>query len=302
MSLSVRAASEQAAEDLAKIIDNVLATAKEMMLAEIAREESRNRDPVQHAMAQYSRRMGDRILKALRPVRKGDTLTLATQGPGQGQAQVATIGILVALLLPAVQAAREAARRSQSVNNMKHIGLAMHNYHDRHRAFPARAIFGENGKPLLSWRVQILPYIEQQELYRQFHLDEPWDSEHNKKLIPLMPGTYQNPSAPPRPGLAHYLGVSGKGLLFDGKKGRPILEISDGTSNTIMVVEVDPDRAVPWTKPDDWEYNAAKPLAGLGKAHPGGFNALLADGSVRFIAAAVDAKTFHALLTVAGAD
>lgn len=302
MSLSVRATGEAAAEDLAKIIDAMLATAKDMMLAEIAREESRSRDPVQQAMAQYSQRMGDRILKALRPVRKGDTLTLATHGPGQGQAQVATIGVLVALLLPAVQAAREAARRSQSVNNMKQIGLAMHIYHDRHKTFPARAMFDKNGKPLLSWRVQILPYIEQQELYRQFHLDEPWDSEHNKKLIPLMPALYHNPSSPPRPGMAHFLGVSGKGLIFDGTKGRPISEITDGTSNTIMVVEVDPDRAVTWTKPDDWEYNAAKPLAGLGKAHPGGFNALLADGSVRFIAASIDARVFHAMLTIDGND
>jgi prepilin-type processing-associated H-X9-DG protein len=233
-------------------------------------------------------------------VRKGDTLTLATHG--QGQAQIATIGVLVALLLPAVQAAREAARRSQSVNNLKQIGLAMHNYHDVYKTFPARANFGKEGKPLLSWRVHILPYIEQQGLYREFHLDEPWNSEHNKKLIPRMPAIYQNPSSPPRPGMAHYLGVSGKGFFFDGTKGRKLSDITDGTSNTLMVVEVDPDRAVTWTKPDDWQFSAAKPLAGLGKAHPGGFNALMTDGSVRFISTSIDQKTFRALLTIAGGE
>ncbi len=102
-----------------------------------------------------------------------------------------------ALLLPAVQAAREAARRAQCVNNLKQIGLALHNYHDTTNGFPAAAITSKDGKPLLSWRVAILPYIEQQELYNQFHLNEPWDSPHNKTLIARMPVAYNCPSRIP---------------------------------------------------------------------------------------------------------
>jgi len=302
--LTVRARDEAAAKELSEMIDRMLAMAKEMARAEIARGAMIDNDPVRQAMVQYSRRMSERMLEALRPVRKGDTLTLGTRGQPQSQAttQIAVIGVLVALLLPAVQAAREAARRSQSSNNLKQIGIALHNYADLHKALPARAIFGNSGKPLLSWRVQILPYIEEDALYRQFHLDEPWDSEHNKKLIPRMPTVYQNPSSAPRPGMAHYLGVSGKGLMFDGNKGRSFAEIRDGTSNTIMVVEVDPHRAVTWTKPDDWQYNAARPLDGLGNAHPGGFSVLMADASVRFISKTIDLKTWRALLTVAGGE
>ncbi len=299
--LTVRARDEAAAKELAEIVDRMLAMAKEMARSQIASGPMVENDPIQQAAMQYAKRISERMLDALRPVRKGDTLTLGTRG-GQGQMQIATIGVLVSLLLPAVQAAREAARRSQSTNNLKQIGLALHNYYDAHKALPARAIFDKNGKPLLSWRVQILPYIEQDALYRQFHLDEPWDSEHNKKLIPQMPAVYQNPSAPRRPGMADYLAVSGKGLMFDGTKGRSFAEVRDGTSNTIMVVEADPQRAVIWTKPADWEYNDRKPLDGLGNSHPGGFNVLFGDASVRFISKTIDPKTWHALLTIAGGE
>ena len=194
-------------------------------------------------------------------MRKGETLTLATTGHG-GNAQVATIGILVALLLPAVQSAREAARRSQSTNNMRQIGLALLNYHDTQRAFPARANF-DKGKPLLSC-ASTVALLRPAALYKQFHLDEPWNSEHNRKLIPMMPALFRNPSALPRPGMTHYLGVAGKGLMFDGAEGREIADISDGTSNTIMVVEINDDRAAIWTQPGDWKSDPDHPLAGLG--------------------------------------
>src|SRR6202789_1676353 len=107
---------------------------------------------------------------------------------------IAIIAVLIALLLPAVQAAREAARRAQCVNNLKQIGLAMHNYHSANDAFPMPAITDKDGKPLLSRRVAILPYIEKQELYNKFKLEEPWDSPHNKALLKEMPTTYLCPS------------------------------------------------------------------------------------------------------------
>ena len=300
ISLTVRAKDEAAAKQLEDIIDQMLAMARQAMLAEVAKQAA-SPDPVEQAMAKYGQRMSGRMMQAVRPARKGETLTLATSGRG-GNAQIATIGILVALLLPAVQAAREAARRSQSSNNLKQIGLAMFNYENTYTNFPARANFDKEGKPLLSWRVHLLPYLDQQALYKQFRLDEPWDSEHNRKLIPMMPALFRNPSSPPRPGMTHYLGVAGKGLLFDGAKGRKIADITDGTSNTTMVVEVNDDRAAVWTQPDDWQFDPERPLAGLGSAHPGGFMALFADGSVRFISKTIDAKVFQALLTVAGGE
>ena len=90
--------------------------------------------------------------------------------------------------------------------------------------------------------------------------------------------------------------------MFEGTKGRRPAEIRDGLSHTIVLVEADADRAVPWTKPADWECDPEHPLAGLGDAHPGGFNAAFADGSVLFLSKSIDPKIFYALLTIAGGE
>ena len=214
----------------------------------------------------------------------------------------ATASIAVALLLPAVQAAREAARRSQSVNNLKQVGLAMHTYEIANNTFPASAIVGKDGKPLLSWRVAILPYLGLHQLYEEFHLDEPWDSDHNKALIPRMPSVYLNPSTgSPRPGETHYLAFTGPNAALDVKP-TGIKDFLDGTSFTVMVA--DSTRAVPWTKPEDTPFamNAAPSLLGTGSPHPGGFNALFADGSVRFLKNTINAVVFKALVSRNGGE
>jgi len=208
-----------------------------------------------------------------------------------------TAPVAVALLLPAVQSARGAARRAASTNNLKQIGLAMHNHHDSYKGFPAAYSTDKQGKPLLSWRVKILPFVEQVALYNQFHLDEPWDSEHNKKLIPLMPPVYLAPGSTAGPGKTNYLTVRGPNTVFPGGKAVGMAEITDGTSNTIMAVEVSDQKAVIWTKPDDFEYDEKNPVAGLVGLRPGGFNAAFCDGSVRFIAAGIDPETLKLLFT-----
>ncbi|WP_435018032.1 DUF1559 domain-containing protein [Tundrisphaera sp. TA3] len=214
----------------------------------------------------------------------------------------ATSGVAVALLLPAVQASREAARRAQSTNNFKQIGLALHNYESTNGHFPAAAITSKDGKPLLSWRVAILPYLDQADLYNQFHLDEPWDSEHNKTLIPRMPTVFLNPSTPnPVPGETHYLAFTGPHAAFSDKPN-PIASFLDGTSNTLMVA--DSTKGVPWSKPEEMQFdiNAQPSLFGAGSPHPGGFSALFADGSVRFLLNKINPVTFKALISRDGGE
>ena len=92
---------------------------------------------------------------------------------------IAIIGVLIGLLLAAVQRVREAANQTACRNNLKQIGLAMHNYHSVNNAFPMPAIVDKDGKPLLSWRVAILPFIERGELYNKFHTDEPWGASRS---------------------------------------------------------------------------------------------------------------------------
>jgi prepilin-type processing-associated H-X9-DG protein len=214
-----------------------------------------------------------------------------------------TSAVLIALLLPAVQSAREAARRAQCVNNEKQIGLAMHNFHSSNNVFPKPAITDKDGKPLLSWRVAILPYIEHKDLYDRFKLDEPWDSPHNKALLKEMPTTYLCPSRSYKGDYTTtYQLMVGPGAMFekDGETG--IQHITDGTSNTIMVLEA--ETPVPWSKPDDlvFDPNAKPSFYGAGSNHPGGFNAVFGDGSVRFLKKSISLQVFKALLTRAGGE
>ena len=159
-----------------------------------------------------------------------------------------------------------------------------------------------DGKPLLSWRVHLLPYVEAADLYDEFHLDEPWDSEHNKKLIERMPDAYRNPNLPVAEFKTNYLAVTGEGTAFGGKQGTKFQDVIDGTANTIMVVEANADRAVIWSKPDDLKFDPQQPLAGLGDLRPGGFQALLMDGSVQFFAKTIDPGVLRALMTIAGSE
>ena len=191
---------------------------------------------------------------------------------------------------------RAAAARMNSANNMKQILLAMHNYHAQFNMLPAAAIVDKNGKPLLSWRVALLPYLEQDALYKAFKLDEPWDSEHNKKLLAQMPKVFGDKG--PK---THYRIFVGKGAAFEGTKGLKLTDFTDGTSYTIMIVEaVDP---VEWTKPEEFEYDPKKPLPKLGgKPFENGFHIGMADGSVRFMSTSATEKTIRAAITRNGGE
>ena len=219
-------------------------------------------------------------LPVLTPKVAGDQLRLELNDENRG------IETLVAALRPPVREARLQAKRVMSMNNLKQIALAMHNFHDRNKRFPAIGTFDAAGRPLLSWRVHLLPYVEQAELYNQFHLDEAWDSPHNKALLANMPPVFACPQSghAHSKGLATYRLVVGEGTAFPGREGIGIRDITDGTSNTIMAVEVDDEHAVPWTKPEGLPFNEANPREGIGGQFPGGFNAATCDGAVHFIA------------------
>ena len=176
---------------------------------------------------------------------------------------------------------------------MKALSLAMINYADtNHGRLPPAAVCGEDGTPLLSWRVLILPYIEQDDLYKQFHLDEPWDSPHNIELLSKMPRTYAAPGSkakklPPYHTVCHVF--VGKGAAFEGKEGLRIPgDFIDGTSNTILIIEAgDP---VPWTKPEDIPFDPDSPMPELRCIFKDGFRVGMADGSMRWMPKHIDEK------------
>jgi prepilin-type processing-associated H-X9-DG protein len=228
---------------------------------------------------------------------------LAIGGIVTGGIGTLIFGPLMVLLvvIPLVQRVRQAEARAKSANNLKLMGLAMHKYHDTFQFFPPAAIFDrKDGKPLLSWRVLILPFIEQDQLFNQFHLDEPWDSDHNKPLLSRMPKIYAYPGDDPTSGLTPYQVFVGPMTIFEGKEGHGIIEITDGSSNTILVAEA--ETPVPWTKPEDLPFDPNKPLPRLGGRHRSTFNALFADGSVHVISTGMSDGTLRALITRNGGE
>jgi hypothetical protein len=189
--------------------------------------------------------------------------------------------------------ARQQAKVAEAQNNLKQIGLAMHNYNSTYDGFPAAAICDKKGKPLLSWRVAILPFVEENNLYMQFKLDEPWDSENNKKLIDKMPKLYALPGAKPD-GKTHYRGFHGNGAFFDPVNLSKIAEFTDGLSNTIMVVET--AAASTWTKPDDIEFEPKMEIEKLLRFANGKTTVAFSDGSVRSLKRGLGDKTWRLLI------
>jgi hypothetical protein len=182
------------------------------------------------------------------------------------------------------------------------MALALINYGDANRRLPPAGLGDprtdrEGKKPLLSWRVAILPYIEQQNLYLQFRLDEPWDSPNNKPLLAKMPRIYKLPGDTKTPSdHTVYQVFVGPGTAFE--KGQTIhfpASFTDGTSNTILIAEA--ARGVPWTKPEDLPFDPQAPLPALGGHFRGGFNVALADGSIRFITPSTSERTLKAAIT-----
>jgi len=188
----------------------------------------------------------------------------------------------------------------------QHI-LASLNFESAHMRFPSAYTVDKDGRKLLSWRVQILPFIEQNDLYNQFKRDEPWDSPHNIKLLEKMPDIFRSPVSKAAKGMTTYRGVGGKlGVLQPDRPGRGgaigFGSISDGTSNTIFLIETSDELAVEWTKPTSGIDPDSFELAKLFGAYEEGMNIAMCDGSVRSVDDQVDASMLKSMMTRAGGE
>lgn len=215
---------------------------------------------------------------------------------------VVSLATMSANLLEGVQ---ESLPRSKTESNLEELAIAIQGYESVHRRIPQRAIRDSDGKPLLSWRVLLLPYLGQDELYSQFRLNEAWDSEHNKKLLEKMPAVYANPNSELQLGYTTYLAPFGyadrrEQTAWDVE---PLLlrQVSDGLGNTAAVVEVTPSSAVPWTKPEDFDLKERELLEFLGEPPTGGLVVML-DGTSYDLSHWKDKKRLKAVLTVNGGE
>lgn len=185
---------------------------------------------------------------------------------------------LPALLEPQLKQAAEAAKATQKRNNLRQVALAFHNYHDTFTKFPGAGSTAD-GKAGLSWRVHLLPFLDQADLYRRFKLDEPWDSDTNKALIEEMPAIYQVDGVTEK-GKSSIHVFTGPGALFADEARPTLVSITDGSSNTILAVVAGADTAEIWTKPGGLDFDPKDPVKALGKVGPM-ITLVLADGSVR---------------------
>jgi hypothetical protein len=227
--------------------------------------------------------------------------------------------------LPAV---KNTGPTQDQADHLKSVGMAFHQYHDHFGHFPPAASTDADGRPLLSWRVHLLPFLDAHDLYKQFHLDEPWDSQHNKKLVDQMPAVYQTGNAGAG-GKTSLLVFTGDHAVFGGAEARrgplqpfpkikaparrdeektdqPLVhplpggprlrDITDGTANTLLAVSAGSDKLVPWTKPEDLPFQPANPLAALGAIPEDGFVAVFFDGRVERLPKDIDPARFGSFI------
>ncbi len=203
------------------------------------------------------------------------------------------------------------ARRAQCTNNLKQIALALHNYHAAYDALPPAYIADEHGRPMHSWRVLLLPFLEQQGLYDQYDFREPWNGPNNIKLLPKMPSFFEclssHPTGPAVSTFTSYVVISGPGTMFPGGESIRLDQVTDILAETLMVVETANVR-IPWTKPEDLDLRTMglhvndRDYPSISSNHPGGANATMGDATCHFVPESITAIRLRALATIAGGE
>jgi hypothetical protein len=225
---------------------------------------------------------------------------------------VRSLMILVALCVPflllarAVHDARHAARRAQCCGHLSQLGLALHNYNSAYGTLPPASIADSRGRPMHSWRVLILPFIEEQALYESYTFNEPWDGPGNRLLAGRMPRIYSCPNHDV-PGQTSYVALAGPGTLFPANHPTTLMDVPDGAQNTILHTEA-VDDAIGWMEPRDLDifriaFTINGPTRpGISSRDSPGAHFLFADGAYRLIGPSTPPETIKALATRNGGE
>jgi len=254
----------ESAEQLASLTKALLPIVQGMMAQGLASAPQDVRDVVMPK--------GTALIKGIDVKNDGASVTAVAARPADLEQWPQELGPVIAMM-------RKRAKEVERTNMMKQLALAMHNYHDTYGSLPPAVFRDEKGNPLYSWRVGLLPFMEQAQLWDLWDQDAPWDSPQNKELAATDLGAFGGVNT-------RYLVFVGPGTMFEEikdaprRKGLHFRDITDGTSNTIMVVEAGPDKAVPWASPQDLTFDD-DPIKALGNLPDGKVIVALGDGSVR---------------------
>ena len=230
--------------------------------------------------------LGVELLENVRVNNEKDCISLSTSVAAPGDD-------LLLPLIPAITAINQASARVEAANEMRNLMLALLNYEAANGSFPPAVLTSKNGKKF-SWRVAILPFLGRSDLFEKYRFDEDWDSDHNLKLAREIPNEFQHPiNEALGSDFCSYFLVTGKGTGFDGDVGMRIIDLMDGTSNTLCIVEAKKDAF--WTQPVDVVFDDDKLDTTLGGYTPGGFNGSLFDGSTQFMSSQIDPATLRLL-------
>jgi hypothetical protein len=227
-------------------------------------------------------------------------------------AVIVGIGIgLVLLAAPGIRASREATRRVLCGNELRIIGIALDGYQSAYGVFPPAYVADESGKPMHSWRVLILPFFQDPELdalYESYRFEEPWDSEHNRKLGERMPEYFACPSDLPTTDNTNYLAVIGEETMWNGATAASRFNSRDDPSRTILLVE-SADANVHWLEPRDLTFeqaargiNIGGATPGISSHHNGVVEVLFVAGNVGTLPNNLSSDGLRALLTRAGGE
>ena len=292
LSVAVRSPNKQLAGEVEKSLDILRGLAK-IGLDEVEKE------------LKQAEKAGD-DMKAIRPLLKiaGDVLKA-------GKLDVDDRTTTATLTVPAdvpyaafveMVAGGKMTSNAQDQNNLKQLSLFIHNYHEGNNAMCPSYLVDKKGKPTLSWRVMALPYVEQDQLFKKFKLDEAWDSDHNMKVFKdhPMPPVFLNSGDKAEDKATRYRVFTGNGAGWDATGRLKFADFTDGTSNTVAIATA--ATAVPWTKPDELEFDPEKEVGKLLHFRGDRCNIAMFDGSVRAVKKAVSEKTLKAAVTRGGGE
>ena len=277
LKLSLVAVDGQSAERMETILN---AAIKDVEQAVVQQLDQGGKWETQEAMRAYMQRISGEFAEVLTPVRQGTELTIQVN---ELIAAFAITALMERFSLPTIEEARTANRREQNRRNLRQLGLAIHNHESAYNRIPSSVIVDPNSGEKRSWRIDVLPFMKEMELWREYRRDQPWDSEHNLKLIEKMPALFRHPESKAPPGHTVYQMVHGEEIGFRTQESMTFNEVTDGLSNTLMFVEVEDKFAVPWTKPEDVEIDPDNPWPPLGGHNQEGVFAVFFDGSIRVI-------------------